>query len=128
MKGVAALPTILIITAIIFEIGVIIALSSYYINSSLYLSRANSAALFAAEAGINDAIARIARDRTFDASDSYTLPISAGISADVVIERQTSTTTITATGRSGTVVKKIRAIVNINPSDFKTTLESWEEI
>ncbi len=127
--GVATLPAILTVTAVLVEVGIIIGFSSYYINTSIQLTRLSNSAIYAANAGINDAVLRLTRNKNLN--ESYNLSAAPGATAAISIIKdspQVGKTKITSAGNSGLITKTIEAVVNIDSLDLKTTIESWNEI
>jgi len=131
-KGIAALPTLLLVGGIITAISISLTASLYlYINST---SGANLSlkALSVARSGIYDGLMKVVRDKSL-ASANYTLVVGAQ-SAAVVICRDTPECggsgkfKITSTGSAFTRRKKMEAIVAVDSITGLTKLESLKEV
>ncbi|PIY59498.1 hypothetical protein COY96_01505, partial [Candidatus Wolfebacteria bacterium CG_4_10_14_0_8_um_filter_37_11] len=81
-KATAALPAMLFIGGIIVEIGIAGAFISYYLSQSGFGIKMSAEALAAAEAGVQDALIKIIRNKDFTSS-GYDLTVG-NRSANVV--------------------------------------------
>lgn len=82
-RGIASLPLILLLGAIIIEVSIASVFFLSYLNTSVYGTRMASEALIAAQAGINDGLLRVV---TNNAADDLTYSMSIGnATADVSI-------------------------------------------
>ena len=128
-KGVAALPTILIITLMIVEISLTVAFLSFYLNQgSSEMSMADKS-LYFAESGVYDAVLSIQRDLNFEEVSS-TIVFGSDKEAEVTVQKDVPSTgedTITSIGKYKTARKKVRVIVSIDQSTGKVSIESWKE-
>src|SRR3989344_639448 len=70
-KGIAALPTLLILGGIVVNMAVAIILGVYLLIGSGLGNKLSSEALAAAKAGIQDGILKIARDKNFSGSYEF---------------------------------------------------------
>lgn len=137
-KAMVALPTILFIGGLIVEISLAGIFVSYYLSQSGFGIKRSSEALAAAQAGIEDALLRIVRNKNFLDNDGYELPVG-NTSANIVVCRDSKTvdtlcdtlnngkSEITSTGTSFLKKRKLRAIVNINSATGEIKVESIEE-
>jgi len=128
-RGIAALPAILAISAIILIIGLAIAFSGR-VESSISASHRDSGMAFhVAEAGIHDAEIKIVRNPDFEDLVGYTLTVGDGTTTITVDKDAPSSgkTTIISQGEVKNIKRKIRVIVDADPQG-KVTLYSWEEM
>src|SRR3989338_7553735 len=86
-RGVVAFSTILVLSAIIVEVGVAASILAYMANRSNYGVRLTNEAFFAARAGVNDAVIRIVRARFYPTcTETYTLSVTQSAQAEVTIQ------------------------------------------
>ena len=128
--GQAALPTVILIGAIIIELAIAAVFISYILSTIIYGEKISAQALVTAEAGIEDALLRIARDKNF--SLGYSITLSPG-TADVNVIRNPASYPmgrhkIISVGRVLDKRRKIQAIVIVDPISGKVDLESIREI
>lgn len=143
-KGAAALLTVLMIGGIVVEIGIAFLFITYFLGQSGFGVKLSAEALAAAQAGIQDGIMKVVRDKTINYTTSgspYTLTVSSR-SAEVTICKDlktVSTACDTSTGMSGkheitslgkafTKRRKLRAILNVNSTTTEVQVESIQEI
>lgn len=129
-KGVASLPAIILFGGLLVEIGIAGALLVFYLNSSLYGTRLANEALVIAQAGVDDAMLRIVRDKTCpnaSCPEEYTITAGNG-SADVTICKDSCAgidkTEITSVGRVFTRRHKLITIVSIDATTGLITIDS----
>ncbi|MBI5306574.1 hypothetical protein HZB04_03250 [Candidatus Wolfebacteria bacterium] len=128
--GVAALPTIIIISMIILLIGVGAASSGFIEGLGSFGELESKKALLAAEAGAMDAFKRIGKNifcntgGTPDCS-SYSLAIG-GATATISVSG-TNSKTIISTGQVGFKKSKIQVVVSID-ANGKITQTSWQQL
>lgn len=85
-RGIVAFSTILILSAIVVEVGVAASVLVYFLNRSNYGVRLTNEAFAAARAGIDDAVVRVLRTRFYPTCEAaYTIPVGASVQADVTI-------------------------------------------
>lgn len=128
-RGIAALPSVLIIGGIIVQIAVVGAFLSYLFASAGYGTRLASEALNAARAGAQDAMMRVARDKTFS-SDGYTVTTN-GRDATVVVTRDSPVAgqdTILSTATALTRQKKIEIILEVDATTGQLEVLSFGEV
>ena len=128
-KGIAALPAILALSAVILIIGLTIAFSGRVESNISASQRDSGKAFFTAEAGVSDAEIKINRDPNFEDLSGYTLTVGDG-TATVIVDKDTPVvgqTTIKSQGEVKNIKRKIKVILNVD-SQGKVTLNSWEEI
>ncbi|MDP3729337.1 MAG: hypothetical protein Q8R26_01085 [bacterium] len=127
-KGIAALPTILIMGSIIVEITIAATVSAFLVVNTEAGARFSEAALLAAKSGANDALLRITRDRTFSSS-LYQLPVGVGVQADVIVAAEGfNKKKVTATGSLRNWKRKIEAVVSLDDQTGLIRLESMDEV
>lgn len=137
-KGIASLPAILLMSAIIIEIGIASVFLLTYLNNSVYGTRLANQAFMAARSGINDAVARIILNKNcgVDASCAPTYPgtytITVGTATtDVSICKDTCVGSgkdqIIAIGRALTRQHRIVAIANVDPTTGMVVIESIKD-
>jgi len=131
-SGVSALPTILLISAIIVEVSIVSVVLATALNNTRFSERLGVEALSAARAGANDAMIRVTRFKdcpsTPECPSSYSLNV--GIrSADITISNGAAgIITIQSTGRALTTEKSIRVILGIDPVTGEVALQSFREV
>lgn len=127
-KGIAALPTILLISGIIVEISVAGILMAYFFGQSGFGIKLSAEAFGAANAGVSDALIKIVRDKNFFHS-GYNLTVGRGQSY-VVVCKDTCVLgkhEIISTGSVLTKRRKIQAIVNVDNATGEVKIESIKE-
>ena len=128
-KAIAALPVMLLIAGIIAEIAAAGSLTAYFLIQSGIGVKLSSEALAAANAGIEDGLIRLIRDKnSFIAGSPYQLTIgdkSATINASVISGNKYQ---ITSDGKSLLKRRKLKAIINIDSSTGEMKVESMQEI
>ena len=141
-KGITALPLIILIGGIVLEIAITMALVAFYISESGSGARYSAEALSISQAGINDAMIKIIRNPSFNTGPSspYYLSFDNNRNAQIVVckDYQTITnncdtytnnkTEITSLGTVFGKNRRLRANVNINPTNGEIRIESIKEI
>ncbi|MBI4993724.1 hypothetical protein HZC33_02075 [Candidatus Wolfebacteria bacterium] len=137
-KGVVALPMILLMGGIIVEIAIAGAFIAFYMSQSGFGVKLSDEALAAAKSGIQDAIIKIIRDKSFSVSSGYNLTIGSR-SATIIVCRDSYTTSVAcdtanvgkdeiiSTGSATLKRRKLKAIVNVNSVTGEVKIESIEE-
>lgn len=129
MNATAALPAMLFIGGIIIEIALAGAFISYYLSQSGFGVKMSAEALAAAEAGIQDALIKIIRNKNFTSS-GYSLTVG-NRSANIVVCKDTCSGTgkhkIISTGSALTKRRKIEAVVNVDSATGEVKIESIAE-
>src|SRR3989344_1706320 len=82
--GIAALPIMLFIGAIVIEIAIVGAFLAYLSANSNLSARASGEALITAKAGIEDATLALIKDKDFSDTDGYTVTVN-GKNANVTV-------------------------------------------
>lgn len=137
-KGFIALPLIILISGIVLEVALSLALISYYLVQISFGGKSSNEALSAAQTGIDDAVIRIVRNNGF--SSSYTLSIDNIKKTDVVVCKESKTTVancdtqnlgkdeVTSTGKFFNRNRRLRAFVNVDNEKGEISVESVTEI
>lgn len=123
MKGVAALPTVVIISVIILVAGLGIAGSSLVETLVTGGDYEAKIALYAAESGAQDAFQKMVRNKNF--STPYSLSVG-GATSNVSFSG-TNPKTITSEGLYRQKKKKIEIVISWDGND-KATYTSWKEV
>ena len=126
-KGQTALPTILLISAIVIEVAITGAFVMYFVANSNLGERLSARAMSAAQAGIRDAFVRITRDKNLTNtayelmvnSDRVTVQISKNINANLF--------TVTSTAIAGTRQRRLVGTLSVDNITGKVELKSIEE-
>lgn len=128
-RGIAALPAVLIMGGIIMQLAIVGLLLAFLYSSSSYGNRLATEALNAARAGVQDAITRVIRNKTFS-SAGYTVTTNSR-DATVVVTRDSPAPgqdTITATATALTRQKKIQAIIAVTTTTGQVGILSFGEV
>jgi hypothetical protein len=130
-KGIALLPAVLMIGAIMVELNIALVFVIYLSNLSSYGTRLSQEALYAAKAGVNDAVLRTVRDKDFP-SDYSNYNIAIGrVSVAIIVNKNipfTYQNTITAIATVLNRQKTVEAIISINSINGEVSIVSFEEI
>jgi hypothetical protein len=134
-KGVVALSVTLLLGAIIVEIGAIGVLLAYTLNSVNYGARLASEALFAARAGVSDALLRLIRNKNFVANPPYALSVgSRNVEVKVCNNEYPCGTPnpgkaeIISSGKAFPKSATLQAVVDIAPVTGEIRLASIKEL
>ncbi len=119
----------LFIGGIIVEIALAGAFISYYLSQSGFGVKISAEALAAAEAGVQDALIRIIRDKNFS-SAGYNLTVG-NRSANIIVCKDSCAGTgkhkITSTGTAMLKRRKIEAVANVDSVTGEVKIESVQE-
>lgn len=138
-QGIAALPVILLISAIITEIVVVGAFVAFSFSSGSFGSALSNEALFGARAGAEDAIYRVIQNTYLS---NYSLVLSIGnhtVTDTIVVEKDPIDLgacsqlwgcrfRITSTGVVLFRQRKIQVILSVDPLTREIRRESFKEI
>jgi len=130
-SGIAVLPVMLLVGAIIVEIAIVGAVLAFYGSTSNLAIRASQEALFTARAGVGDALLKVVRDKDFITITPYTISVNSGAAtttASVTAIDSGSRKIITATSTVVNRTKTVQAIVNIDQTTGKVDIVSFEEV
>ncbi len=139
-KGFIALPLIILISGIVLEVALSLALISYYLVQISFGGKSSNEALSAAQVGIDDAVIRIVRKNDF--SSNYTLAIDNIKKTDVVVckdfqitnnvcdltKPNAGKTEIISSGKFFNRNRRLRAFVNVDNEKGEISVESVTEI
>ena len=129
-KGIAALPTVVVIALIVLVAGIGIVSTGLVENAITAGEDQTRGALYAAEAGVHDAIERIVRNKDCASSGtpscaSYSLAIGDATAA-IAVSGGASSKTIISTGTLGNKTRQITTTVAIDINN-KITVTGWAE-
>lgn len=127
-RGVAALLAIVGIASLALLIATSLSLGNFLENDASTARQRHREAFYVAEAGVQDAISRVTRNKDYTGSyDEATFPIvSAPDTLDVTVTG-TTTKTITAIAVVKLRTAKIQATVTVD-SNGLVTIASWQEL
>jgi len=143
--GVALLATTLIIVLLMLTIGLSMTSLGLFDGFIAESQRESQEAYFAAQAGIKDALIKIARDKEFS-SAGYYIPSdpsncalnSSSVCTRLIVEKDIASSCsqvisagqdcIIATGTLNTKTRTVETILNVNNSNGKITIVSQKEI
>lgn len=127
-KGLAFLPTVLVIGIIIIELGLALAFVIYSSGLSSYNVRLSQQAFFSARSGARDAILRFSRDKTFNPG-SYQFSIGSA-STTVTISRDIDTNKhrIVSEANANNRRKKFQADIIVDSGTDRISIISFNEI
>lgn len=127
--GVAALPTILILGGIITELAIAAIIGGYLLINLELGNRLSEEAFSAAKSGVEDALLKIVRDRSFN--NNFSLAVGNN-SATVTICKDICVGVgkykITAAGQAQSRHRQLEAIVVVDDTTGGVALESLTEV
>ena len=129
--GVAALTTLLGISVVIVVLGTALGFLAFFETAISASQMRSQEALLVAQAGISDALLRLAQNKDFSAAPTgYTINLSNGTSTIVVTQDQPQTgqVLITSTGEVYNRKRKIEVKVAVDDTSGQVTIISWREI
>lgn len=130
--GVASVPTVIVLMALIVSAGVVI--SSISISDNLSVSQSNNSdkALNYAQLGAKDALERVVRNK--DYTGAYNLELVSGGCVDpfigcvsVTVNPDSNPKIINSEGQMGEVKRKIQVNVNLDENGLITNY-AWQEL
>jgi hypothetical protein len=129
--GMASIPTVLVLMALIISVGVLISSISISDNASVSDTNNSGRALNYAQLGAKDALERVVRNK--DYVGSYTLDIVSGgcvdpynACANVVVATGSDPKIINVEGRSRDLKRKIQVDVTLDSNGLITSYK-WQE-
>ena len=133
--GVTALPMLILISGIMIEIVIALALVAHLLSSSTYGARYAAEATIAAQAGLQDAAIRITRDKEYENTSGYALTIGNN-TANIEVYKDRGKDGAVATGKHRVVStgtarlfsKKIEGVYIVNDDTGEVILESYREL
>lgn len=131
-KGIAALPMILLISAIIIEVSIISVVLATALNNTRFSERLGTEALSAARAGAHDAMIRVIRFKDCpndpECPPTYSLIVGTR-SADITISNGTAgKITIQSTGKALSREKRVQVVLGVDSVTGEVSLQSFKEI
>lgn len=141
-KGAAALVTMILIGSVVAEIGIVGLFIVYLMGQSSFGARASSEAYLGAQAGIDDALMKILRNKDIDYASSgspynltvYKTSVKVSIYKDAINNIPGPPTfalgkdELYATGSLLNKNKELKAVLNVDPITGQVQIESIEEI
>ncbi|MBI5401466.1 hypothetical protein HZB05_01395 [Candidatus Wolfebacteria bacterium] len=142
-NGIVALPTIILISGIIMEIGVALALVVFLMSQSAAGAKYSAEALTMAQSGIADATIKVIRNNNLGSpsASSYTLTVDSLRKTDVVVCKgylivdnacgataNAGKTQIISTGKAVNKNRRVQAFLNVNSTTGEIKTESISEI
>lgn len=140
-RGAAAITTILIIGIVVAEIAIAASIASYYASQTGLGLKVVYTAAFAAQSGIDDALLKIVRNKSFNPNPNpYTLAIgSATAQVKVCIDKTTVTTSCDTSATAGTFEvtslgaylnkqSRLRVLLYADPTTGLVSISSITEI
>ena len=124
-KGVIALATILLLSIIIVEIGLVSAFVVYTLNNINYGSRLSAEALVAARSGIDDVAIRLARNPAY--ANPYVLSVGSRM-AIISITSSSGKATVVSEGVAFNKHRKVQAIFDLDSATGIVHLVSQKEL
>lgn len=142
IKGVAALPVILLISAIIIELVVASAFLAFSFSTGSYGTQLAAESLFAARAGSDDAMYRVIKNDISPGTTMYNFSVTIGprtVTSEVVIEKDPvdlgSCSTawgcrfrVRSKGKSFIRERKVELILSVDSTTREIKKESFKEI
>ncbi len=130
IRGVAVLPVMILIGAIIIEIAIVGGVLAFYNSTSNLSVRASQEALFTARSGAQDAILKLIRDKDL-VPVTYSLPNPSGVSTSTAQINISAVSggirIIVATSTVSRRTKTVKVVVNIDGSNGKIDIVSFSE-
>ena len=131
-RGAAALTLVLLLGGLVVEIGLVWIFIFYLVNFTNYGIRVSGEALAAAQAGVEDGLLRLARNRCLPLPSPVQFAVgSAGVNVTIaggVGCTGTMTRTITAVGERFTKKRKLEAVTEVNADTGAVRLVSVREV
>ena len=125
-SGIIALATIILISAIILEIGLVTAFVVYTLNNINYGARLSSEALLAAQSGVDDALLRLSRNKS--ASLNYSFTVGTRTVTIILTSLLGAPITITSEGIALNKHRKLQVIFDIDPVTGIVRIVSQKEL
>jgi hypothetical protein len=133
------LPTLLGLSGVVLTVSLGMAISAFVSQNLAFGAAQGAAALYVAEAGLNDALWKLARDKNHQNVTGYSLPVGEG-AATIRVESTTGTPVactvpvplnqvcVVASGTVGSRTRKIQSLVNVTATVGALSQASWVEI
>lgn len=132
LRGQATLSFVLLVGGIIVEIAIAGSLVAFFSSGSGLGERLSARAFNAAQAGIRDVQLKIARDKDFCNSCSYSFPVGGDTVSMTVVRADDLPNnlyiyTVTAVGTAANRQKKFVAVINVDRTSGLSQLRSYQE-
>lgn len=130
-KGIASVPTVMVLIALIISAGVIISSISISDNASVSQTNDSNRALNYAQLGSKDALEKIVRNKNY--AGSYNLEMTGNGCLEpfkgcvsVTVDTGSNPKIINSEGRLGEVIRKIQVNVSLDDNGLITDY-TWQE-
>lgn len=127
ISGISALPTILIVSAIIIEIAVTGVVLASVLSNTRFSDRLATEALGVARAGAQDVMLQVIREKGCPSSLSD-LTVGSRTAERTCYDNTVGGITIRSTGSAFTRKKKIEVVLRVDPTTGKVSLKSFKEV
>lgn len=138
IKGIATLPTVLLLGGVIIEIAVTMAFLSYYFITITHGSRLGAEAIEVARAGADEAVLRVVRNKNYSANSPFNFTVSTNplrvaivqVCRDDILCDGVSDPGKTEILSTATVVNRkarIRILLTVDPSTGLVSVDLVEE-
>ena len=131
-KGIAAIVTVIVIALIVLIAGIGISQTGFVETALTSGEKESRKAFYASQAGIQDALARIARNKDCNNGiaplcSSYSFSVD-DASVSITVSGVSTPKTIIAIGTEKNKTRTIQAVADINAATNKVTITSWNEL
>lgn len=130
-KAAAALPMVLLIGGVIVEIAIAGAFIAYYLSQSGFSIKMSAEAYAAAQAGVQDVLIRIIREKSFNPDPNPYILTVGNREAQITVCKDVCVGTdkyeITSLGIAFNQRRQLRAVISINPFNGQAFIESIQE-
>lgn len=133
--GLASLPTVIALGLLILALGVSVAAVAFSENMVAQKFTQSPRALFFAESGARDALEKIARNKNFTATSSYSLDfVTGGCSTNdgcaiISVGAYGNVRTVTSTGKYKNIIRQVRVDATLDASsNGEIQNVNWQEV
>ena len=131
-KGIAAIVTVIVIALIVLIAGIGISQTGFVETALTSGEKESRKAFYAAQAGVQDALARITRNKDCNNGvaplcSSYSFSVD-DASVSITVSGVSTPKTIIAIGTEKNKTRTIQAVADINAATNKVTITSWNEL
>lgn len=129
-KGVAALPLIIILGGLTAEIVLFVTATSYVFVNSEFGIRLSTDALLAAKAGVQDAVMKVVRNKSFTSATTTLAVHDASVDVSVCMNACVGNGKhkVLSVGKAQTRRKGLEAILNVDSATGEVKMESLVEV
>lgn len=128
LSGLSALPTVLLITAILVEVAVVGAVISYALTSTRFSERLSAEALAAARAGAQDAAMQAIWEGACPSLADFTVGSATVCRTCALNTPSANQVTIRSTATLFSRKKRVETILGVDPVTGEVRLQSFQEI